>query len=48
MQQKYYRVDYGHFKLPALPGWKSMSKKLKNHPKTSKTSFFRNENRMKM
>jgi len=21
MQQKYYRVDYWQFKLPALPGW---------------------------
>ena len=21
MQQEYYRADFGHFKLPVLPGW---------------------------
>jgi hypothetical protein len=27
MQQKYYRIDYGHFKLPALMGqWRYVPK----------------------
>jgi hypothetical protein len=29
MQQKYYRADYGHFKLPVLPGWEVYAQKVK-------------------
>jgi hypothetical protein len=29
MQQKYYRADYGHFKLPVLPGWEEYAQKVK-------------------
>jgi hypothetical protein len=29
MQQEYYRADYGHFKLPALPGWEEYVQKVK-------------------
>jgi hypothetical protein len=28
MQQKYYRADYGHFKLPASPGWGRYTQKV--------------------
>jgi hypothetical protein len=28
MQQKYYRADYGHFKLPVLPGWEEYVQKV--------------------
>jgi hypothetical protein len=29
IQQKYYRVDYGHFKLPALPEWGAYVQKVR-------------------
>jgi hypothetical protein len=29
MQQKYYRADYGYFKLPVLPGWEEFAQKVK-------------------
>jgi hypothetical protein len=29
MQQKYYRADYGHFKLPVLPGWEEYIQELR-------------------
>jgi hypothetical protein len=29
MQQKYYRADYGYFKLPVLPGWEEYFQKIR-------------------
>ena len=36
MQRENYRADYGHFKLPALPGWEEYVPKVK---KLSKNKY---------
>ena len=36
IQQKYYRVDYGYFKLPALLGWREYVQKVR---KTGKNKY---------